>query len=134
MAQTVFAGKDGSVIIPGTPNVAVAKLTNWTLTLQADNLEVTSLGDQWKSFIRGVAEWNGKLSGYFIADEDASQGAVMSALLTGTSLVLQLQEGQGRGYFEGQVNVTQQNVGNDVKNAQTVDWTFVGNGVLNHLP
>jgi predicted secreted protein len=135
VAQTVFAGKDGSVVIPGTPNVAIAKLTAWSVAINADNLEVTALGDQWKSFIQGIKDWQGKLTGYFIADEDPSQGSVMNALLTGPGdLVLQLQIGQGRGYFEGGVKVTQFNVGVDVKNPNSMDASFVGNGQLNHLP
>lgn len=135
-ATTVFAGKDGSVVIPGTPNTAIAKLTDWSVALSADNLETTALGDQWKTFIQGIKDWQGKMSGFMVADEDqAGQQSVMNALLTGNGdLVLQLQLGQGRGYFEGQVKVTQFNVGNNVKNPQSMDSTFVGNGVLNHLP
>ncbi len=135
MATTVFAGKDGSVVIPGTPNVAIAKLTDWSLAINADNLEITSLGDQWKSFIQGVKDYQGKIAGLMVADEDSSQASWMNALLTGNgNLVVQLQLGQGRGYFEGQVNVTQFNVGNNVKNPQSMDSSFVGNGVLNHIP
>lgn len=135
MAQTVFSGKDGSVVIPGTPNLAIGKLTDWKLTVQADNLETTSLGDQWQTFIQGVKGFQGSISGYMIADEDASQGAVMNALLIGNGdLVLQLQMGQGRGYFEGAVKITQMNVGINVKNPESFDASFVGNGQLNHLP
>jgi predicted secreted protein len=135
-ATTVFAGKDGSVVIPGTPNVAIAKLTDWSLAINADNLETTALGDQWKTFIQGIKDWQGKVSGFMVADEDqAGQQSVMNALLTGNGdLVLQLQLGQGRGYFEGTTKVTQFNVGNSVKNPQSMDASFVGNGVLNHLP
>jgi predicted secreted protein len=135
-ATTVFAGKDGSVVIPGTPNTAIAKLTDWSVAINADNLETTALGDQWKTFIQGIKDWQGKLAGYMVADEDqAGQSLVMNALLTGNGdLVLQLQLGQGRGYFEGQVKATQFNVGNNVKNPQSMDATFVGNGQLNHNP
>lgn len=135
MANTVFAGKDGSVVIPGTPNLPIGKLTDWSISVSGDNLETTSLGDQWQTFIQGVKGWQGKISGYMIADEDTSQGAVMNALLTGNGdLVLQLQLGQGRGYFEGLTKVTNMNVGVNVKNPESFDASFVGNGQLNHLP
>lgn len=135
MANTVFAGKDGSVVIPGTPNLPIGRLTDWSMSVSADNLETTSLGEQWQTFIQGVKGWQGKISGYMIADEDPSQGAVMNALLTGNGdLVLQLQLGQGRGYFEGLTKVTNFNVGVNVKNPQSFDGSFVGNGQLNHLP
>jgi len=134
MSQQVLAGRQGSVVIPGTPNLVIAKLSGWKITIDAPDLDVSALGDEWASAIAGQKKWQGSLDGYYIGDEDASQAAIVNALLNSASLVLQLQIAAGRGFFEGSVHFTQMNLDVNTKNADIVGWTFVGDGALQHAP
>lgn len=134
MAVTSIAGKGGSVVIPGTPMVVVAKITDWSAQITADNYEDTALGQDWQTFVPGVKGAQGRMSGFFVADQDAGQLAVENSLINGTALVLQLQLAQGRGYFEGTFNVTQFNVAESVKGLATFDATYVANGSVQRMP
>ena len=48
----------------------VANLTKWSLNITADKSEVTSLGDDYKSFVRGVKGGSLKGSGFWADDAD----------------------------------------------------------------
>lgn len=48
----------------------VANLTQWSLSLETDTSQVTSMGDEWKSFVRGTKGGSGSLQGYFADDAD----------------------------------------------------------------
>lgn len=135
MAGTVIAGKGGSVVIPGTPNAVIAKLTDWSISLQAADLDQTALGDDWEDSVPGIKSWTAKVNGYYVADQDTTgQMALQNALLNGTSPVMQFQLAQGRGYYEGTLNVTGIDVAESNKALATFAGTFKGRGPLNHLP
>lgn len=137
MAGTTIAGRSGSVVLPGTPLQAIAFLTDWSIRVDADNYDQSALGDFWRSFVAGggLRGWQGQLSGYYVADQDTNgQQVVQNAILNGTAITLQLQTGQGRGYYEGNVNITQMDVADNVRALITFAATFVGNGSLQHVP
>jgi len=137
MPGTTIAGRSGSVVIPGTPMAAIAFLTDWACRIDADNYDQSALGDFWRSFVAGggLRGWQGSISGFYVADQDTTgQALVQAAILNGTSMTLQLQTGQGRGFYEGTVNITQIDVNDNVRALITFAATFVGIGSLNHVP
>ena len=50
--------------------VKVANLTKWALNITADKVDVTALGDDFKSFVRGVKSGTLKASGFWADDSD----------------------------------------------------------------
>jgi len=134
---TGFAGKGGSLYVPGTPNVPVASITNWSLSISADNYESTVLGDNWKQYIPGLRGWSGKATGFYnIVNDPTGQQALYNALLNGNSIAIQMQTGAvaGSGMWEGLTNITAVDVSDPVNNIVTIDFTFVGTGSLQHSP
>lgn len=134
---SAFAGKGGSVYIPGTPNVPLASINTWAISVSADNYESSVLGDSWKEFVAGLRGWSGKITGFYnVVNDTTGQYQLYNALLTGASVVLQLTTGNqpGEGFFEGVANITQCDVSDPVNNVITIDFTFVGNGSLQHSP
>ena len=137
MAITTIAGRGGSVVLPGTPQNAVAFLRSWSIQIDAQNLDTSALGDFWRVFVPGggLRTWQGTCQGYFVIDQDTNgQAQIQTAILTGTTLTMQFQASQGRGYYEGVVNITQQAMVDDVEQMITANWTFVGTGSLQHAP
>lgn len=53
----------------------VANLSDWSLSITADKAEVTSLGDTWKSFVRGTYGGTVKAKGFWSDDQDAPYDA-----------------------------------------------------------
>lgn len=135
MAGTPIAGKGGSVLLPGTPATAVSEITDWTLQIDAENYESSAMGQDWRTYVPGLRGYQGRFTGFYVVDQDTQgQLAIENALLTGTSLVIQLQLSQGRGYYEGTVNITQVSVGVNFRQLATFDATYVGTGSLQHNP
>lgn len=134
---TGFAGRGGSIFVPGTPNVPIASITTWSLNIAADNYESTVLGDFWKQYIPGLRGWSGKCTGFYnIVNDPTGQQALYNALLGGNSIALQMQTGAvaGSGMWEGLANITAVDVADPVNNVVSIDFTFVGNGSLQHNP
>lgn len=123
------------MFVPGTPNVPIASIQSWDLTIDAENYDATVLGDNWKEFIAGLRGWNGTINGFYnITNDPTGQQVLYDALLNGNGVVLQMQTAAGGGFFEGSANITQCAVSDPVNNLITLKFTFVGNGSLQHLP
>lgn len=135
MPTAALSGKGGSVYIPGTPNVAIAEINNWTCQIDAENYDATALGDNWKEFVAGLRGFSGQISGFYAIPSDTTgQYALWNALLTGASVVLQMQTATGGGYFEGNANITQVSITDPVNNLITIQFNYVGTGSLQHNP
>ena len=137
MASTTLAGRGGSVVLPGTPLVPVAYLRTWSLQIDAANLDTSALGDFWRNFVPGggFRTWQGSCTGFYVIDQDTNgQAVIQNAILTGITLTMQFQTAQGRGYYEGVTNITQQAIVDDAEQMITAAWTFVGTGSLQHAP
>jgi hypothetical protein len=135
MAGTTIVGKSGAITLPGTPTAVISFLTDYSLQLDAENYEQTALGDNWRSYVAGLKGFQGKMSGYYVTDQDVTgQGAIQAAFLAGNAVTVQYNLGQGRSSYEGNVNITQLAVGANVRQLVSWDATFVGNGSLQYLP
>lgn len=130
-----LAGKGGTVYVPGTPVVPIANINQWTLSADAGNYDASVLGDSWRHFVIGLRGWNGTINGYYdLVLDSTGQVQLFNAYINGTSVVVVLQTAAGGGQFEGTVNITQLAVTDPVDGLISIDFTYVGNGSLQHLP
>lgn len=135
MPTSAFAGKGGSVYIPGTPTVPIMSVHTWSININAENYDASVLGDSWKEFVPGLRGWNGKITGYYqLVADTTGQFQLYNALLTSGAVVLQMQVQAGGGMFEGTVNITDCSISDPVNNLVSIDFTFVGNSSLQHNP
>jgi predicted secreted protein len=136
MAETALAGKGGTVYIPGTPLTPITDIHQWTLTVDAGNYDASVLGDSWRHFVPGLRGWNGAINGYWnLINDTTGQFLLSTALLTSSSVVLQLQvNATTGGFYEGTANITQFAVSDPVDGLITIDFTYVGTGSLQHQP
>ncbi len=76
------AGKGGSVLIGAA---TVAEISNWSLDLGADDIDITSFdSDGWKEYLAGLKEWSGSLEGNYKSDDTNGQKAIITAWVNGT--------------------------------------------------
>jgi predicted secreted protein len=63
----------------------VAEISNWSLDLGADDIEITNFDSQgWKEYLAGLKEWSGSIEGNFKPDDTNGQKAILQAWLDGT--------------------------------------------------
>jgi predicted secreted protein len=78
-----LAGKSGAVKLEANK---VAEISNWSLDLGADDIEITSFDSNgWKEYLAGLKEWSGSIEGNLKTD-DNGQKAILNAWLNGTKL------------------------------------------------
>ena len=131
MAQQAFAGTLGRVLIPGTPNVQVAGLRQWDVTVAAPTYDASVLGDQWTERISGLKNWTGTLTGYYEVGADPNgQHYLWNAMIGSVYPLLVFESGDGSELI-GQAVITQGAISSPVDNVATLTWTFEGNGSLN---
>ena len=83
-----IAGFGGSVKVNGKN---VAEISNWTMDLDADDIEVTSFdSDGWKEYIAGARGWSGSFEGNFAPDDTEGQGALILAWVNSENVEITL--------------------------------------------
>lgn len=81
-------GKDGGVFIGANK---IAELSNWSLDMGADDVDVTSFDSEgWKEFLAGLKEWSGSAEGNFDPTDINGQKAILNAWLNGETVALDL--------------------------------------------
>lgn len=81
-------GRSGSVQLSGS---TVGYVTDWTFDLQADEIEVTAMGDSSKQYLGGLVEGSGSVDCKF--DPSSGQTNVLDLVEAGTQVELQLSDG-----------------------------------------
>jgi hypothetical protein len=69
-----YHGKSGVVYMSSSGSgtaVPVASLTEWTIDMSTDKVEVTSFGDANKTYVQGLKDVAGTLTGYWEDSQDA---------------------------------------------------------------
>lgn len=69
-----YHGKGGVVYMSTSGSgaaVNVASLTEWTLNMNTDKVEVTSFGDLNKTYVQGLKDVQGTISGFWEDSQDA---------------------------------------------------------------
>ncbi|MBC7340952.1 MAG: hypothetical protein H5U02_00600 [Clostridia bacterium] len=79
-----LVGTGGSVYI-GTNRVM--EISQWSLDLGADDIDVTSFDSQgWKEFLAGLKEWSGSIEGNYVPGDTGGQKAIIAAWLNGQTV------------------------------------------------
>lgn len=77
-------GKGGAVKLGANK---IAEISNWSLDLGADDVEITSFDSEgWKEYLAGLREWSGSIEGNFDSTDTTGQKAILNAWLNGTKL------------------------------------------------
>lgn len=70
----------------------VAEISNWSLDLGADDIDVTSFDSNgWKEFLSGLKEWSGSFEGNYVQNDTNGQKAIIDAWVSGQYLSLTLE-------------------------------------------
>ena len=97
-----IAGFGGAVKVEGEN---VAEISNWSLDLDADDIDVTNFdSDGWKEYIAGARGWSGSFEGNFVPDDTTGQGALIAAWVASENVELTLNVDDGIS-FEGEAMI-----------------------------
>jgi len=80
MACPVKLGRNARIKLDGT---VVARMTSMDITINNDTIDITSFGDEWMKFCRGMQSWTGTVNGYLDLD-NAQQSTLVTAAEAGT--------------------------------------------------
>ncbi len=96
------AGKGGAVKLSAKK---IAEISNWSLDLGADDIDITSFDSQgWKEYLAGLKEWSGSIEGNFKPDDTNGQKAILNAWLSGEKLTFTFEVSSGVS-FQGEAFV-----------------------------
>ena len=84
--MTAIVGNDGVIKVG---NVTVAELTGYTVDVKAATIETTAMGNDVKTFVKGIMEWSGSADVHYdkyhwanITTFNATSGAVGDGTVT----------------------------------------------------
>lgn len=132
--MAVYHGRKGVVYISTTGTGAatnVIKLTDWSLNMETDTVEVTSFGDSNKTYVQGLPDVQGSLSGFWDDTEDKLFTAASSA--DGCKVYLYPSSDAVTKYFYGPAWLSvsiQSAIGDAVK----INASFRANGAWKRTP
>jgi len=120
-----LAGKSGSVYIGANK---VAEITQWSVDLKADNIDVTNFDSNgWKEFIQGLKEWSGSFEGNFKPTDTNGQQALINAYMNGTTVSLELRIDTTK-KIAGTVYIETIGIEAPIDDKQTFKCDFTGTG------
>lgn len=129
-----YHGKKGQVFASTTGSGAaalVASLSAWTLDMATDKVEVTSFADANKTYVQGLRDIKGTISGFWEDSQDVLFDGSESA--DGVKLYLYPSSDAASVYFYGPAWIDASiNVG--VSGAVTLSANFVANGSWGRKP
>ncbi len=131
MAQ--YHGKSGVVYISTTGGgtaVAAVKLSAWSLNSATDRVEVTAFGDSNKTYVQGLPDLTGELSGFW--DDTSDQLYDASRSSDGVKLYLYPSSNAATKYWYGPAWVDF-NIDVPVDGAVTIGGSFAANGSWGQL-
>jgi len=83
----------------------IAEISNWSLDLGADDIDITSFDSQgWKEYLAGLKEWSGSIEGNLKPDDTNGQKAILNAWLSGEKLTFTFEVSSGVS-FQGEAFV-----------------------------
>lgn len=126
--MAIVHGKGGGVKL-GTPTAnLVAAMNEWTLTSDADEVDITQFGDTDKVWMAGFKNGSLRFSGFY-DQADTYQGDLHDAFDAGTEVHLQLFTDGTHG-FEGDGVITSREVSASVNGAVTCNFGLRVNGSI----
>lgn len=125
--MAAYHGKGGVVYVGVGANAPsqVVRLSDWSIDMQTDMVEVTSLGDTQKNYVQGLMNLKGTFTGYYDDTEDKLFQTAESS--TGGSMYIYPSALNTLRYFYGPawLSVT---ITGSVKDAVKISCSFVANG------
>ena len=83
----------------------VAEISNWSLDLGADDIDITSFDSNgWKEYLAGLKEWSGSIEGNLVTGDTNGQKAILNAWLSGETLEFTFEVSSGVS-FQGEAFV-----------------------------
>ena len=132
--MAVYHGRRGVVYISTTGAGAaslVLSLTDWSLDMATDTVEVTSFGDVNKTYVQGLPDINGSFSGFWNDAEDKLFTAAASS--DGCRIYLYPSADAAAKYFYGPAWLSV-SVNTAVGDAVKVTGNFLANGTWKRTP
>jgi len=123
--MAVFSGSRGMVYSGASQ---VANVTSWSLTVEADNLDSSAMGTEWRTFITGIKQWSGTIDAHWDLT-DTAQKALFDALTGSTLVSLKLYVDSTRN-FSGTAAITSADTTSPFDGIETITFNFQGNGAL----
>ena len=97
-----IAGYGGAVKLGANK---IAEISNWSLDLGADDIEITSFDSEgWKEYLAGLKEWSGSIEGNLKTDDTNGQKAILTAWINGETLEFTFEVSSGVS-FQGEAFV-----------------------------
>lgn len=129
-----YHGKQGVVYVSttgaGTAS-QVIKLTDWSLDMSTDTVEVTSFGDTNKTYVQGLPDINGQFSGFWDDSEDKLFTGSTSS--DGVKIYLYPSAAAVTKYFYGPAWLSV-SVSTSISDAVKLTGQFVANGPWKRTP
>jgi len=127
-----YHGKSGAAYIStsGTGNAAAISLTDWSLDMKTDRVDVTSFQDSNKAYVQGLKDLSGALSGFWDNATDSLFDAADSA--DGCKIYLYPNTNISGQYFYGPAWLDA-SINTAVSDAVKVSGTFAANGAWGRL-
>jgi hypothetical protein len=122
------AGKGGKLVIGASDAVNIA---SWNLSLNADMLEDTALGDDDKTYLAGLNGWTASVECHFDKSDSTGQIAMQNAYLAGTSLTSKFYI-DDTNYYSGTVYISSMNIVDGVADLVSVTFELQGSGALSY--
>lgn len=115
----------------------IMRADHWDISLDVDMLDVTAFstdGVQWRSFLPGLSQWSGTVSGFAdVVGDSSGQKAIQTAILTpatGTIKLMLSETGgealNGAVYWRNMSNTV------DVADSEKIVFSFQGTGALTY--
>jgi predicted secreted protein len=125
--ELAVTGTGGAVKL-GTNKIA--EISNWSLDLGADDVEITSFDSNgWKEYLAGLKEWSGSIEGNLKTDDTNGQKAILNAWLSGEKLTFAFEVSSGVS-FQGEAFV-KPSIEVPVDDKATFSCDIQGTGPLN---
>lgn len=116
-----ISGKNGALSVDGG-STNVAQLTAWTITQNAETIEASYMGEDWKCIKPGNLSWEGTAEAIFDTGETYPT--------VGSVVVLTAYEIAGTQTYNGNAIVTSIETSVGVEDMITVSLSFTGDGAL----
>lgn len=134
--MAIITGNNGVVKIDnasGTPT-AVAAVRNFSVEITSDTIETTAMGQETRSYVRGLSSWSGSADIYFDAANLTGGANVIAALIpTGgavgdTPITVEFYLNNTAGKFSGDAIVTGYTVNSSMDGMVEASISIQGSG------
>lgn len=130
--MAVLKGYAGSVKAGSTPTTA-GEIKSFSISINADTQETTSLGSAWATNVSTIKRWSGSIDAQFDIG-DSGQDEFRTAIASGASVNVEFYvggtTGAGNAKYVGNALIESISIGNDVAGIVSASFSVVGTGAL----